>query len=251
MKLKILYILLAMFALSCKKAKVIAPSESKPLHSNEGKSTGVFAKSNAPDIGEVALPSITQDGIHHIEVVEILPTDKYLYLNVLEGGEQFWIATAKQDVNIGSKYFFRDGLLKTNFESKEYNRVFDTIYLVSKLVAEDHAQGGQVIINTPIKNQQIKGSISIKKLVEDAASLEGKEVQVSGQCSKLNANIMGRNWIHLKDGTMDAYDLVITSDQAVPEGHTVTLKGTLVLNKDFGAGYRYNILIENAKIVHE
>jgi hypothetical protein len=62
---------------------------------------------------------------------------------------------------------------------------------------------------------------------------------------------MGRNWIHLKDGTLDNYDFVVTSDQAIPEGHVVTLKGTVARNRDFGSGYRYELLIENASVVRE
>jgi hypothetical protein len=60
---------------------------------------------------------------------------------------------------------------------------------------------------------------------------------------------MNRNWIHLKDGSKDEYDLVITSEHAIPEGHTVTLKGTVALNKDFGAGYKYAIIVEDAHLL--
>ena len=60
---------------------------------------------------------------------------------------------------------------------------------------------------------------------------------------------MGRNWIHLRDGSQDDYDFVVTSSSMIPEGHVVTLSGTLNLDKDFGAGYRYDIIVENAQVI--
>lgn len=60
---------------------------------------------------------------------------------------------------------------------------------------------------------------------------------------------MNRNWIHLKDGSKDDYDLVVTSDVFVPEGTALTLKAMVTLNKDFGAGYKYDLILENGTIV--
>ena len=60
---------------------------------------------------------------------------------------------------------------------------------------------------------------------------------------------MGRNWIHIKDGSKDDYDLVITSNTFVQEGSMITMKATVTLNKDFGAGYKYDLILENGIIV--
>ena len=62
---------------------------------------------------------------------------------------------------------------------------------------------------------------------------------------------MGRNWIHIKDGSKDDYDLVITSDIVVPQGQLITMTGTVTLNKDFGASYKYDIIIENGVLVEQ
>ncbi|MCB0471462.1 MAG: hypothetical protein KDC56_00225, partial [Flavobacteriaceae bacterium] len=61
--------------------------------------------------------------------------------------------------------------------------------------------------------------------------------------------IMDRNWIHLRDGSKDDYDLVITSTEFVPEGTVVTMKGVVTLNKDFGAGYSYDLILENGSVI--
>ena len=56
-------------------------------------------------------------------------------------------------------------------------------------------------------------------------------------------------WIHLKDGSQDDYDFVVTSEIMVPEGHVISLKGVLSLNKDFGSGYRYDMILENGELI--
>lgn len=207
------------------------------------------------------------DDLHKVVVLEILPASRYEYLKVLEEGNEFWIAVRKQDIQKGATYFYRNGLLKTDFESKEYNRTFEQIYLVSNLVPEQHGgHSGQLDSNNNTrenaatiqkelipthtdKTVQHKGSISIAELVKNPSEYEGKSVQLSGTCVKINPNIMNRNWIHLKDGTKDDYDLVITSTTFVPEGKKVTLKGIVNLNRDFGAGYTYDLIVENAVVI--
>ena len=202
--------------------------------------------------------------LHTVVVTEILKTTKYVYLKVKENGEEFWIATRKQNVNIGETYFYKGGLLKTNFESKEHDKVFEKIYLVTSLVQSNHGntksssnldikESKQTKNEKSTTNQETKtdrsGSIQIAELVENYKKYEGKTVQVSGKCVKINPNIMGINWIHIKDGSKDDYDLVITSNTFVPEGSMITMKATVTLNKDFGAGYKYDLILENGIIV--
>jgi len=144
-------------------------------------------------------------------------------------------------------------LLKTNFESKEYNRIFDEIYLVSNMVQVNHGNSSAPPVKSPSATTrekiEMKGSLKIADLVANPEKYSGKTIQISGECVKINPNIMGRNWVHLKDGSKDDYDLVITSDILIPEGHIVTMTGTVALNKDFGAGYRYDIILERGKVV--
>ncbi len=211
-----------------------------------------------------------KDDVHTVTVNEVLKTKRYLYINVTEKNniKPFWIATRIFDVKVGETYFYKGGLLKTNFESKEFNRVFDKIYLVSsKLVPANHAsnlkiqkkptsvtkndviKAAQSKVKATKKSKSIKGSIKIADLVKNAKKYAGKTVQITGTCTKINAGIMNRNWIHLKDGSLDDYDLVVTSNEFVKEGDTVTIKAVVTLNKDFGAGYKYDVILENGTIV--
>ncbi len=83
--------------------------------------------------------------------------------------------------------------------------------------------------------------------------LNGKTVRIKGKVVKFSPMIMGRNWVHIQDGTGDpmtnTHDLVITTDATVKEGDTITMEGVLTAFKDFGAGYKYEAIVEKATIV--
>lgn len=196
---------------------------------------------------------------HTVVVKEILETQKYVYLSVSENdGSPYWIATLKQEVKVGESYSYSGGLLKTNFKSIEHNRVFEKLYLVSTITPAGHAGHNHTEAavndeptNTNSSEKIIRnGSISIATIVANPGKYKDQTIQVSGKCVKVNSNIMDRNWIHLKDGSKDNYDFVVTCDKAIPVGHTVTFKGKLILNKDFGAGYKYDIILENGVLVN-
>ncbi len=247
--------------------KVIAPStESDGVSESSG--SGIFAPNPDIQVTQNNTGSFNED-LHKVVVKEILPTDRYVYLKVIEdSNKQFWIASRKQEVAKGDVYFYRNPLLKTNFESKEYNRVFDTIYLVTNLVAEDHSKHvGQLnsatssptmekvrVVKEDIpthtdKKVEFKGAIKISELVKDPKKYEGHSVQISGKCVKVNPNIMQRNWLHIQDGSKNDFDLVVTSSSFVPEGSDITIKATVSLNRDFGAGYKYDLILENGTLI--
>jgi len=216
-------------------------------------STGIFdAGSSTPS---AAAPAIAAD-LHTVEVLESLPTERYVYLRVREGERDFWIATRKQTVEVGKQYFYRGGILKTNFLSQEYNRTFDQIYLVANIVPADHSHSatpapasGNASVPSSEPLVLPEGSTKIATIVSNPERFAGKTVQVTGRCTKLNANIMTRNWVHLQDGSADGYDFVVTTEVPIPEGHVVTLTGTVAVDRDFGAGYRYDLIVENGQLV--
>jgi hypothetical protein len=94
-----------------------------------------------------------------------------------------------------------------------------------------------------------KDCIKISDLLENRKNYSGKTITVTGQVTKFNPQIMGKNWIHIQDGSefQGAFDLTITTDQEVRVGDTITFAGKIVLDKDFGHGYFYSILMEEGK----
>ena len=94
---------------------------------------------------------------------------------------------------------------------------------------------------------------TIATVYKDKATLAGKTVSAQGKVVKVNNNIMGRNFVHIQDGSGDAKagtnDLLVTGKQVVAVGDQVTISGKVVLNRDFGSGYSYPLLVEEASIV--
>jgi len=91
---------------------------------------------------------------------------------------------------------------------------------------------------------------TVAELMAQTAKLKDKSVRVSGKVVKFNGSIMGKNWLHLQDGTgaAGANDILVTSAAMAKVGDVVTAAGTLRTNKDFGAGYTYKVLIEEAEL---
>ncbi|MCX5865262.1 MAG: DNA-binding protein [Deltaproteobacteria bacterium] len=85
-----------------------------------------------------------------------------------------------------------------------------------------------------------------------AASLNGKKVKIKAQVVKFSPEIMGKNWLHLQDGTGDplknTHDLVVTTTGKAEKGDIVTVEGVVAADKDFGAGYKYAVIVEDVSI---
>ncbi|MBA4054537.1 MAG: hypothetical protein C0490_07490 [Marivirga sp.] len=229
--------------------KVIAPTATT---SDADNTTSIFSQDQPPVIPDDAQSELATN-IHKVTVLEVLPTARYIYLRVRDEQDEFWIATIKREVVVGATYFYQGGLLKTNFESREHKRTFDKIYLVSSIIEAEHsAHAAKQEIPTHSDrssgNSLAAGTTRIGDLVAEPRKYEGKIIQVSGQCVNINPNIMGRNWVHLRDGSGNNFDLVITCDVEVPVGHQVTMTGRVVLNRDFGSGYAYSILLEEGSL---
>ncbi|MDO8931178.1 MAG: hypothetical protein Q7U97_02180 [Rhodocyclaceae bacterium] len=92
---------------------------------------------------------------------------------------------------------------------------------------------------------------TVAALNQNKAALAGQTISAQGKVVKVNNGIMGRNFVHVQDGTGDAAsnNLVVTSKQTASVGDQVTITGVVVVNRDFGAGYSYPLLIEEASIV--
>jgi len=116
--------------------------------------------------------------------------------------------------------------------------------------------GGSLGAITPfaeIKVEKASGEngYTVEEVFAQREALNGKTVSIQGQVVKFSPMIMGRNWIHLQDGTGDpmtnTHDLVVTTTEEANDGDIITVEGTLAANKDFGAGYKYDVIVEDAK----
>ena len=196
---------------------------------------------------------------HTILVKEVIQAKSYTYLFVTEGDKEYRIATAKQPLDVGMTLHYDQGLEMQDFTSKEIDRTFDSIFFVGQMrgtsSAAASAMGGKKSMEEAkeISIEKVAGSISIAELFSKKGDYEGKIVTVRGQVTKFNAGIMGRNWVHLQDGTKsgDAFDITITTQAVVSKDDIVVFSGKVALDKDFGAGYLYELIIEEANLSSE
>jgi len=121
-------------------------------------------------------------------------------------------------------------------------------------LAASPGSAGAVVASAEVNVHKATGpnSYSVGECFEQGKELNGKPVRVRGKVMKISRMIMGKNWLHIQDGTGNPlhnhHDLVVTTTEDPGEGKVVTIEGTLAADRDFGAGYRYDVLVEDAKI---
>ena len=200
---------------------------------------------------------------HSGVVEEVLQVSQYTYLRIKEGGQELWIAGNRIDVQTGATVYYEGAMEMKNFESKTLNRKFDSLLFVQTLSTQPigmpvSPQGSGNMTATPQKPTiekvdvsvaPAKGGVTISKLYANPSSFDGKTVLVTGKVTKVNNGIMKKNWVHIQDGTSSGsdYDLTITTNDIVQVGDVVTFQGKVGLNRDFGYGYSYKLMLEEAK----
>jgi hypothetical protein len=201
--------------------------------------------------------------VHKVTAEEVIQSSNYTYLRVTEDGKESWIAIARQEVEVGKSYYYEPSIEMANFTSKELKRTFPTILFVAKFSEMPIVPTEKFTVSDPPKGKQpavakegisikpVPGGITIAELYTNKDKYSGKTVKIKGEVVKYSPEIMGKNWIHLQDGTKSAggFDLTITTNDATKVGDVVTLQGDVALNKDFGAGYFYEVIVENGKLV--
>ena len=215
--------------------------------------------------------SNSQDIIHEVSVKEVLQTNSYTYLLVSENKKETWLAVNKITAKVGEKYYYEKWLLMKDFFSKELNRTFNEILFLGNLcktkeelkTAKTNLPHSLLNQNTPsmgvkppsekikTKINPIIGGITISELLSKKVNYSGKTVKIKGQITKFTPKILGKNWVHFQDGSdfNGKYELTVTVSSELKVGDVVILEGKVILNKDYGFGYSYDIIIENAKII--
>lgn len=201
------------------------------------------------------------------EVVETANGGGYIYVAVeVSPGQRVWAAGPPAQVKVGDTLAFPKGSEMKHFPSKTLGKTFETIYFIrsfgvapaqpaSKPASAAASAPSKAQPSKPISVSKAEGGHSILEAITQAATLSGKEVTVRGQVVKFNSGIMGANWLHLQDGTGDAaaktHDLTVTTQDTAAVGDIVTITGTVATDKDFGGGYRYDVIVEGASVQAE
>ena len=204
------------------------------------------------------------------KVVETIEVERYTYVQVDTGKEKIWAATPQFDGKVGDTVVVPEGLVMKNFHSNTLGRDFELVHFVNAISGAkkgpEFAQQPQMPAGHPTVSD--KGSMAqidiskveraeegktVAEIFSGKEDLAGKQVLVRGKVVKFLPQIMGKNWLHLQDGSGSegTNDLTVTTAAMAQVGDLVLVKGTVSVNRDFGYGYSYEVLLEDAEITVE
>ena len=225
------------------------------------------------------------------KVVETMNTAGYTYVLVDTGSKKLWAAAMQFAVKVGDKVTVAAGMPMPNYHSKSLKRDFDLIYFSGGIAVKGSGSQavagvpalppghpplpggssgvGDAAPTLPAGHPDLKGETArpnldltgikratggktVEEIVAEKTKLAGKPVTVRGKVVKYNSMILGKNWLHIRDGSGSAgksdNDLTVTSTDSAKVGDIVLVTGNVSTNKDFGAGYKYSLMIEEANV---
>lgn len=210
---------------------------------------------------EIQAPTATTT-LHEFVVEEVLQATSYTYVKAKEGSNSIWMAIPKREVEVGKTYYYDNPMEMKNFNSKDLDRTFESIYFLSGISESPDAKTPMKAMSpddenhkkqSPVQEKELniekeEGIVSIGYLFDNKSDYENKKIKVKGIVTKFNADIMARNWVHIQDGTggETSFDLTITTLDVVEVGDIAIFEGVVAIDKDFGAGYKYDLIIEEA-----
>ena len=190
----------------------------------------------------------------------------YIYLQKKDR-KKIWVAIPKAKVTVGSTIDLVPGEEMKNFESRALKRTFERITFSLGRIAPQGVRTGtfpevaspgnknSATVNETMTIARAEGSNAhtVAELYAQKNSLNGRTVLVRGKVTKVVPRIMKMNWLHIQDGTGSAgkkdHEVVVKTKAQPATGETITISGTLLKDKDYGSGYRYDVIIDNAVIV--
>ena len=231
----------------------------------EKKETAESAPAATAEVTPVQAPVQAVDpNVWKGEVLETMNSGGYTYVHLDTGSEKIWAAGPETQIAVGQVITMDKGMAMPQFHAKSLDRTFDVIYFVGSIQGSGGAEsageaartggGHSVVEQADVKDvAKAADGYTIEEIYAKAAGLSGKPVKVRGQVVKFTANIMGTNWVHIQDGsgTGTTADLTVTTSAIVAAGDMVIVEGNLTVNKDFGAGYKYDAIIEGATVTKE
>lgn len=221
----------------------------------------------------------TAHKIYYGEILEIKPAMGYKYLKIDENGTEVWVAIANAPVAVGDKVGYDKKTIMKDFKSKTLNQKFKEIFFASDVYLpqkvekpksmkdmlglgaakkDPHASMGRGI--SPVDEDEKPSKAFVKKdtyTIEEIhmwrKELKDQIISVKGSVFKVSRAIMNLDWVHIGDGTGNEKkltdDLVFTAaSTTLKQGDNVIAKGKVTVDKDFGYGYFYKVIIQDASL---
>ncbi len=196
------------------------------------------------------------------KVTETMNAASYTYVLVDTGAKKSWAAAPQFAVKVGDTVAFADAMPMLNYQSKTLNRTFDVVYFTGNIsvngapaapaapapaTAAKPANAGPDLTGiTRAENGQ-----TVTEVITGKAKFAGQPVAIRARVVKSNAQILGKNWLHIRDGSggPGTNDLTVTTTATAKVGDLVLVTGKLGTDRDFGSGYKYPLIIEDATVV--
>ncbi len=206
-------------------------------------------------VAPLALAATTLKG----QVLEVTDVDAYTYVRLKTAEGETWAAVNKAAIKKGSEITLENTMVMNNFESKSLKKTFPSIVFGTLAGSAAAMPAGHARTEKPADIGDVRvakatgaNARTVAEVITKAKELKDKPVLVRGKVVKYNAAIMGKNWVHLRDGSGSekdgTHDILVTTAQETKVGEVVTVKGTVRTDKDFGSGYSYKVLIEEATL---
>lgn len=216
------------------------------------------------------------------QVVEVRNVQGYTYLRLKTKEGETWASVPTANVKQGDQVTLTDTMVMRDFQSKALNRKFDRLVFgtlegapgkaaaaapaAASASAAPHANMTPVPgIQSPhgggapapkavgkIAKAKAADAKTVAEVIDQRAALKGKTVTLRGQVVKVNNGILGKNWVHLQDGSGSAdkgtHDIIVTTKDTVAMNDVVTASGTVRTDVNVGSGYAYPVMVEDAKV---
>jgi hypothetical protein len=237
---------------------------------------------NAPGGAAPAAAAPAPAGALAGKVAETMNAASYTYVLVDVAGKKVWAAAPQFPVKVGDTVELADAMPMANYHSKTLNRTFEVVYFSGDVRVNGQRPGGGSSIGeaailaaaglpaghppaagagpaaapAPKAAPDLKGikradgGQTVAEIYAGKKNLAGKPIAVRGRVVKFNAQIMGKNWLHIRDGSgaEGTNDLTVTTQGTAKVGDLVLVTGKLSADKDFGGGYKYGLIVEDAAV---
>jgi len=235
-------------------------------------------------------PELDETMCLHGKVLETYDVDVYTYARVATGGGETWVAVDRTPLAVGAEIALDQAAVMHDFWSRTQQRTFEWIvfgriaascspagmpeaavaahraagvgsaadaaaaHRAAGVTVGDTATPAQAVVRRAIPVEKAAGvdGRTVAEVVTQAAALDDKPVAVRGRVARYTSDVLGKNWLHLRDGSGSAAegsdDVLVTTTEQARVGDIVLVRGTVRTNRDFGAGYAYKIVIEDATL---